>query len=105
MVGSHPLPIHAGHLDFGADLTMNNFAMIYPDKGALLYRILIQNAGTGETGIVVWKEPWDPCGWEVTKSSIQRWGWTVRNCSELLHSTNAWRRYRGGKPLFSVSEI
>jgi hypothetical protein len=64
-----------------------------------------RDTGIGETGILVWKEPWDPSGWEVTRSFIQRWGWTLRNCSELLRSTNAWRKYRGERPLFTVSEI
>ncbi|GFF70622.1 hypothetical protein IFM47457_02683 [Aspergillus lentulus] len=62
------------------------------------------DAGIGETGILVWKDPWDPSGWEVTQVFIQRWGWTLRNCPELLRSTNAWRRYRGERPLFTVSE-
>jgi hypothetical protein len=73
-------------------------------RGSPIVQQSNRNAGIGETGILVWKEPWDPSGWEVTKVFVQRWGWTLRNCSELLRSTNAWRRYRGERPLFTVSE-
>ncbi|KAF4150977.1 hypothetical protein CNMCM6069_004802 [Aspergillus lentulus] len=73
-------------------------------RGSPLVQQSNLDAGIGETGILVWKDPWDPSGWEVTKVFIQRWGWTLRNCPELLRSTNAWRRYRGERPLFTVSE-
>jgi hypothetical protein len=63
-----------------------------------------RDAGIGETGILVWKEPWDPSGWEVSRSFIQRWGWTLRNCSELLRSTNAWRSYRGEATFHCLGE-
>jgi hypothetical protein len=56
----------------------------------------------GETGVVVWKDPWDPCGWEVTESFLRRWGWIVRDCWELFVSTDMWRRKRGEKPLFCL---
>ena len=47
------------------------------------------------TGLVVWGEPHDPAGWEVTESFLQRWGWVVKGCVELLISTNHWRKQRG----------
>ncbi|KAL1984488.1 hypothetical protein VTN96DRAFT_9087 [Rasamsonia emersonii] len=49
--------------------------------------------------LIVWGEPWDPRGWEITKSFLQEWGWTIRGCPELLESTNYWRAKRGEKPL------
>lgn len=51
-------------------------------------------------GLLVWREPWDPTGWEVTEEFIKSWGWVVVGCMDLLRSTNAWRARRGEKPLF-----
>jgi hypothetical protein len=50
-------------------------------------------------GMIVWGDPWDPSGWEVTESFLRHWGWTIRGCSELLASTNRWRQRRGEKSL------
>ncbi|KAE8550738.1 hypothetical protein EYB25_006966 [Talaromyces marneffei] len=55
-----------------------------------------------ETGILIWKEPWDPSGWEVTERFLQLWGWAVRDCWELFDSTDRWRRKRGERPLFNL---
>lgn len=55
-----------------------------------------------ETGILIWGEPWDPSTWEVTERFLQLWGWTVRDCWELFHSTNKWRLKRGERPLFAI---
>ncbi|KAL4936953.1 hypothetical protein BDV06DRAFT_227400 [Aspergillus oleicola] len=56
----------------------------------------------GETGIIIWRDPWDPSGWEVTESFMKRWGWTVQGCTELFRATNAWRGVRGEPPLFKI---
>ncbi|KAL3477098.1 hypothetical protein BJX99DRAFT_226698 [Aspergillus californicus] len=56
----------------------------------------------GETGIIVWKDPWDPAGWEVTETFLRTWGWAVRDCWELFRSTNRWRAVRGEPPLFRL---
>ncbi|GIK05305.1 hypothetical protein Aspvir_009411 [Aspergillus viridinutans] len=63
-----------------------------------------RGAGIGETGILVWKDPWDSSGWEVTETFLRVWGWTVRDCWDLFRSTNAWRSRRGERPLFAISE-
>ncbi|GIJ88209.1 hypothetical protein Asppvi_007127 [Aspergillus pseudoviridinutans] len=63
-----------------------------------------REARTGETGILVWKDPWDPSGWEVTETFLRLWGWTVRDCWDLFHSTNTWRSRRGERPLFAIPE-
>ncbi|KAL2214414.1 hypothetical protein CC79DRAFT_1265501 [Sarocladium strictum] len=46
-------------------------------------------------GMLVWGQPWDPAGWEVTEEFLERWGWTVAGCRELFESTNHWRKKRG----------
>ncbi|RHZ43325.1 DUF3425 domain-containing protein [Aspergillus thermomutatus] len=63
-----------------------------------------REVGIGETGILVWKDPWDPSGWEVTETFLRLWGWTVRDCWDLFRSTNAWRSRRGERPLFAIRE-
>ncbi|KAL4771052.1 hypothetical protein BDW60DRAFT_208595 [Aspergillus nidulans var. acristatus] len=58
--------------------------------------------GNGETGIIIWKDPWDPDGWEVTETFLRRWGWVVAGCTELFRATNRWRAVRGERPLFRL---
>ncbi|KAL6233787.1 hypothetical protein BDW75DRAFT_214137 [Aspergillus navahoensis] len=61
-----------------------------------------RSAGNGETGIIIWRDPWDPEGWEVTETFLRRWGWVVAGCMELFRATNRWRAVRGERPLFRV---
>jgi hypothetical protein len=49
----------------------------------------------GFSGIIVWKDPWDKSGWEITMPFLQQWGWVLRGCWELWTSTNDWRVKRG----------
>ncbi|PWY66366.1 hypothetical protein BO94DRAFT_591181 [Aspergillus sclerotioniger CBS 115572] len=53
-----------------------------------------------ERGLLVWKDPWDPSGWEVTESFARSWAWVLRGCWDLFQSTNSWRARRNEKPLF-----
>ncbi|KAL4878342.1 hypothetical protein BJY04DRAFT_221278 [Aspergillus karnatakaensis] len=57
----------------------------------------------GETGVLIWRDPWDPSGWEVTETFLRNWGWVVRDCWGLFRSTNRWRAVRGEPPLFRVA--
>lgn len=50
-------------------------------------------------GLLAWRDPWDPTGWEVTEEFCRDWGWVVEGCVDLLRSTNVWRAQRGDKPL------
>ncbi len=52
-----------------------------------------------QTGLIVWSDPSDTMGWEVSETFLRKWGWTVKGCVELLESTNYWRGRRGEKPL------
>ncbi|KAL1869408.1 hypothetical protein Daus18300_005620 [Diaporthe australafricana] len=54
-------------------------------------------------GLLVWSDPWDPTGWEVTEDFVASWPWVVIGCADLLRSTNAWRARRGERPLFHSS--
>ena len=53
------------------------------------------STGTGRTGIIVWGEPWDVAGWEVTEGFLKSWGWTIEGCWEIFESTNRCRAGRG----------
>ncbi|KAL4811994.1 hypothetical protein BDW67DRAFT_179138 [Aspergillus spinulosporus] len=61
-----------------------------------------RTVGIGETGIIIWRDPWDPDGWEVTETFLRRWRWVVAGCTELFRATNRWRAIRGERPLFRV---
>jgi hypothetical protein len=52
-----------------------------------------------KTGLIVWGEPWDPSGWEMSESFLSRWRWVVKGCIGLLASTNYWRAQRGESEL------
>lgn len=52
-----------------------------------------------EVGLISWGEAWDPMAYEVTKSFIWKWSWILKDCPDLMESTNYWRRKRGEKPL------
>ncbi|KAI9925972.1 hypothetical protein ASPWEDRAFT_129854 [Aspergillus wentii DTO 134E9] len=52
-----------------------------------------------ETGLIVWKDPWHPSGWEVSETFLRKWNWVVKGCDDLAKSTNYWRGIRGEKPL------
>jgi hypothetical protein len=60
------------------------------------------STGEGTTGMLVWKDPWDPASWEVTSSFVSVWGLAIKDCWDLFLSTNHWRVKRGEKPLFYI---
>lgn len=60
------------------------------------------SARSGRSGIIVWSDPWDPAGWEITEPFARSWGWVITNCHNLAHSTNRWRAKRHERPLFRM---
>ncbi|OQE32146.1 hypothetical protein PENSTE_c001G01357 [Penicillium steckii] len=54
---------------------------------------------SSEVGLLVWGESWDPSAYEVTEVFFKKWNWLLRDCTDLIRSTNYWRRQRGEKPL------
>ena len=69
------------------------------DDWPLCYDIL-EDTSKDYSGLIVWGSPWDPNSWEVTEEFARRWTWVLRDCVELLQSTNHWRTKRGEKKLF-----
>lgn len=51
----------------------------------------------GKAGMIIWGEPWDPWGWEVSESMVRKWPWLITD--ELLRSTNYWRAKRMEEPI------
>ncbi|CAM1510619.1 Fc.00g009540.m01.CDS01 [Cosmosporella sp. VM-42] len=49
----------------------------------------------GAAYLIVWGQPWDACGWEVSVGFLKKWGWLLQGCSEIIESTNRWRESRG----------
>jgi len=51
------------------------------------------------SGLLVWSNPWEPSGWELTEGFIRKWAFLVQGCTDLVQSTNRWRNLRGEEPL------
>ncbi|KAH8589878.1 hypothetical protein B0O99DRAFT_317771 [Bisporella sp. PMI_857] len=59
----------------------------------------VEESDREKPNLVVWGDPSDPRAWEATVPFLRKWGWVVRECRELLLSTNYWREKRGEKRL------
>jgi hypothetical protein len=47
------------------------------------------------SGLIVWSDPWEPGGWELTEGFIGKWKFLIKGCNDLVESTNGWRDVRG----------
>ena len=54
---------------------------------------------SGRNGLIVWGNPWEVENWEITPGFMQKWGWVVEGCEELLRASNKWRMSRGEDPI------
>lgn len=56
-----------------------------------------------EARLIVWKDPWDPSGWEVTEGFLKKWGFLLRGGvgdeDDMVRATNRWRALRGEGPI------
>jgi hypothetical protein len=50
-------------------------------------------------GWIVWRNPWDVDGWEVTEGFVEKWGRLLRGCKDVVEASNRWRALRGEDPL------
>jgi hypothetical protein len=46
-------------------------------------------------GFLVWGDPWHTDGWEISEGFVEKWGFLLKGCTELIDSTNKWREMRG----------
>ncbi|KAK9364543.1 hypothetical protein V1509DRAFT_636029 [Lipomyces kononenkoae] len=94
---------HHPWLDFFPMPTMRDNLLLADgsfDEDQLCHDLLKVPDVSGEmTGLIVWGEPWDPYGWEVTEGFAKKWGWIIKGCREILDSTNYWRGLRGEEEL------
>ncbi|OAQ59675.1 hypothetical protein VFPPC_03884 [Pochonia chlamydosporia 170] len=58
--------------------------------------------GTEPVGLIIWTEPWDPNGWEMTEVLARKWKWLLQGCVELQASTTYWRSLRGEHTLLDI---
>lgn len=49
--------------------------------------------------LLVWGEASNPWSWEMTPAFLSKWGFLVRECTELVEATNYWRERRGDETL------
>ena len=71
----------------------------YDDQKLCADLVGIHGESNDGNGMIVWGDPWDPAGWEVTESFVKNWGWTISGHAQLFQSTNYWREQRGERPL------
>jgi hypothetical protein len=55
-------------------------------------------------GIIVWGEPWDENGWEISEGFAKKWGFLLKGCVAAIRATNVWREQRGEESL-SILEV
>jgi hypothetical protein len=58
-----------------------------------------QDSGGERAGLLVWSDPWDVRGWEVTEGFVKKWGFLLKGCHEMIEATNMWRSARKEDPL------
>lgn len=51
------------------------------------------------TGLIIWGQPWETSGWEVSETFQRKWPWVLKGCEDLYAATNRWRALRGEEPL------
>ncbi|KAF4502757.1 alcohol dehydrogenase [Fusarium agapanthi] len=56
----------------------------------------VEGGGVGEQpSLLVWTVAWDAKGWEVNAALLKKWGGLIKDCPEIMESTNYWRTKRG----------
>jgi Domain of unknown function (DUF3425) len=57
------------------------------------------NMPENDNFMLVWGDPWNPMNWEITEQFLQKWGWLVKGCPEIIWSSDHWRGVRGEEKL------
>jgi hypothetical protein len=60
---------------------------------------------TEKPALVVWGDPLDPYAWEVSIGFLRKWGFLLKDCSEILYATDYWRERRGGRKISFVGLV
>jgi hypothetical protein len=89
---------HHPWLDLLPDAALRN-NLILLDAAGLLDEDRCCLDMCGQTGVIVWRDPWDHTGWEVTPAFLEKWRLVLTGCWGLFRSTNYWREQRGEKKI------
>jgi hypothetical protein len=65
------------------------------DEDDLCYDMVEVSSESDKASLIVWGEPWDPRGWEISVAFLRKWGGLLKGCPEMLEATNYWRQKRG----------
>lgn len=94
---------HDDCIDIIPSSTMRNNAIRYSSKFSqttFIRDIMGRDVTTsGEPMLIAWTDPWDPNGWEVTELFLERYGFLVEGCTDIMIATNRWRSLRGEEPI------
>jgi len=60
---------------------------------------------TGKPGLIIWGDPWDAHGFELSDHFVKKWGWMFKECVDICQSTNYWRAQRGERPIFAMPSL
>jgi hypothetical protein len=97
----HPAYIDAAPLATLRDNLIRAFSSFDNDALCLdlLGGLFYGDSGPENNGIMVWTDPWDVSGWEMTEGFVRRWEFLLKGCPEMFDATNYWRRIRQEDPL------
>ena len=81
------------------DVMINKYGEGTGPRSRLKLKGKSSDFASDRSGMIVWGEPHRMENWEVTSEFLQRWGWAMEGCHELMRATNQWRAVRGEAPL------
>ncbi|KAM0459655.1 hypothetical protein ACHAPV_005369 [Trichoderma viride] len=72
------------------------------DEDEFCHHLFLQSSDADEDGMigmVIWGEPHDTAAYEISETMLRKWPWLVKECPDIVKTTNYWRRGRAEKPL------
>lgn len=85
--------------DFCRDLWGEIYTNVGVDENLIVESDDGDDIALGRKGLIVWSEPWDADGWEMTPGFLRKWSCLLTNCEDMIVSSNRWRATRGEGPL------
>jgi hypothetical protein len=72
------------------------------DEDEFCHHLFLQSSDADEDGMigmVIWGEPHDTAAYELSETMVRKWPWLIKECPDIIKTSNYWRRGRGEKPL------
>lgn len=72
------------------------------DEDEFCHHLFLQSSDADEDGMigmVIWGEPFDTAAYEISESMLRKWPWLVKECPDIVKTTNYWRKERGEERL------